>query len=203
MSYDHSIKITLIGNTGTGKTSLFNKLCYSNCPENPPLTIGVDFGMTTAGDLKLQVWDTAGHEKFRAITKTYYKNVAFILLVFSLNNRKTFIDLDYWMQDIMRHAHNNTEIILIGNKNDLDKQVSDVDIQNFIFRHAISEYFELSCINDISNVCENIKNYIRITICEKISTNSKDDEVPLIGVSKNKLKDEVGIKTKKLCCVIN
>ena len=91
-AYDYIAKIALVGSTSTGKTSIFNKICHNMvCSSTASSTMGVDFGTINIGNIKLQLWDTAGQEKFKTITRTYYKNVAFILLVFSLNEIKTFV----------------------------------------------------------------------------------------------------------------
>jgi len=88
------------------------------------LTIGVEFGarMITVGDtqVKLQIWDTAGQESFRSITRSYYRGAAGALLVYDITRRDTFQHLGRWLEEAKQHAQPNMVILLIGNKNDLE-----------------------------------------------------------------------------------
>ena len=89
------------------------------------LTIGVEFGarMINVSDgqqVKLQIWDTAGQESFRSITRSYYRGAAGALLVYDITRRDTFQHLGRWLEEAKQHAQPNMVILLIGNKNDLE-----------------------------------------------------------------------------------
>jgi len=90
------------------------------------LTIGVEFGarmVTIDGkQIKLQIWDTAGQESFRSITRSYYRGAAGALLVYDITRRETFNHLTNWLEDAKTHANQNMTIILVGNKSDLDQR---------------------------------------------------------------------------------
>ncbi|KAI9018720.1 ras family-domain-containing protein [Phycomyces nitens] len=101
------------------------------------LTIGVGFGtrFVTVNEqqIKLQIWDTAGQESFRTITRSYYRGAAGALLVYDITRRDTFENLSTWLEDVRQHANPNTVIIVIGNKSDLDskRQVSREEGERF------------------------------------------------------------------------
>lgn len=84
------------------------------------LTIGVEFGarmVTISGKtIKLQIWDTAGQESFRSITRSYYRGAAGALLVYDITRRETFNHLASWLEDARQHSNSNMTIMLIGNK---------------------------------------------------------------------------------------
>lgn len=84
------------------------------------LTIGVEFGarmITIDGkQIKLQIWDTAGQEAFRSITRSYYRGAAGALLVYDITRRETFSHLTTWLEDARQHSNSNMVIMLIGNK---------------------------------------------------------------------------------------
>jgi len=88
------------------------------------LTIGVEFGarmITLDGkQIKLQIWDTAGQESFRSITRSYYRGAAGALLVYDITRRETFNHLASWLDDARTHSNSNMTIMLIGNKSDLE-----------------------------------------------------------------------------------
>lgn len=69
--------------------------------------------------IKLQIWDTAGQESFRSITRSYYRGAAGALLVYDITRRETFTHLSTWLEDARQHASPNMTIMLIGNKCDL------------------------------------------------------------------------------------
>merc|ERR1711992_403022 len=88
------------------------------------LTIGVEFGARMINiegkQIKLQIWDTAGQEAFRSITRSYYRGAAGALLVYDITRRDTFNHLTTWLEDARQHSNSNMVIMLIGNKSDLE-----------------------------------------------------------------------------------
>ena len=69
----------------------------------------------------MQIWDSAGQERFRALTRSYWRGAAGCLLVYDITNRSSFLELDAWVDDIRRHANAGVVIVLIGNKLDLEE----------------------------------------------------------------------------------
>ncbi|KAL0398923.1 UNVERIFIED_CONTAM: Subtilisin-like protease SBT5.4 [Sesamum radiatum] len=107
------------------------------------LTIGVEFGarMITIDNkpIKLQIWDTAGQESFRSITRSYYRGAAGALLVYDITRRETFNHLASWLEDARQHANPNMTIMLIGNKCDLAhrRAVSTEEGEQFAKEHGL------------------------------------------------------------------
>ncbi|CAH8656692.1 unnamed protein product [Schistosoma rodhaini] len=124
MSYAYLFKYIIIGDTAVGKSCLLLQFTDQRFQPVYDLTIGVEFGarMVNIGDkqIKLQVWDTAGQESFRSITRSYYRGAAGALLVYDVTRRDTFNHLASWLQDARQHASPNMVITLVGNKCDLD-----------------------------------------------------------------------------------
>ncbi|KAM0882305.1 hypothetical protein ACQ4PT_032410 [Festuca glaucescens] len=89
------------------------------------LTIGVEFAyrMVTIDHkkIKLYIWDTAGQEAFRSITRSYYRSAVAALLVYDITRRQTFTQLGSWLEEVRQGAdgNNNVTIMLVGNKTDL------------------------------------------------------------------------------------
>lgn len=88
------------------------------------LTIGVEFGarLITIDNhqIKLQIWDTAGQESFRSITRSYYRDAAGALLVYDITRRESFNHLSRWLEEARQNGNPNMTIMLIGNKSDLE-----------------------------------------------------------------------------------
>jgi len=88
------------------------------------LTIGVEFGARLItidnNQIKLQIWDTAGQESFRSITRSYYRDAAGALLVYDITRRESFNHLGRWLEEARQNGNPNMTIMLIGNKSDLE-----------------------------------------------------------------------------------
>ncbi|KAL8506250.1 hypothetical protein ACS0TY_017208 [Phlomoides rotata] len=123
MSYAYLFKYIIIGDTGVGKSCLLLQFTDKRFQPIHDLTIGVEFGarMITIENstIKLQIWDTAGQESFRSITRSYYRGAAGALLVYDITRRETFNHLASWLEDARQHANASMTIMLIGNKCDL------------------------------------------------------------------------------------
>jgi len=126
MSYSYLFKYIIIGDTGVGKSCLLLQFTDKRFQPVHDLTIGVEFGarMITIENkqIKLQIWDTAGQESFRSITRSYYRGAAGALLVYDITRRETFNHLTSWLEDARQHSNSNMTIMLIGNKSDLDNR---------------------------------------------------------------------------------
>ncbi|ETO32522.1 Rab2/RabB-family small GTPase [Reticulomyxa filosa] len=130
MSYAYLFKYIIIGDTGAGKSCLLLQFTDHRFQPVHDLTIGVEFGarMVTIDNrqIKLQIWDTAGQESFRSITRSYYRGAAGALLVYDITRRDTFAHLTRWLEEARQNGNENMTIMLIGNKCDLEhrRQVS-------------------------------------------------------------------------------
>ncbi|BES92148.1 unnamed protein product [Nesidiocoris tenuis] len=143
MSYAYMFKYIIIGDTGVGKSCLLLQFTDKRFQPVHDLTIGVEFGsrMITVGgkEIKLQIWDTAGQEAFRSITRSYYRGAAGALLVYDITRRETFNHLTSWLEDARQHSNSEMVIILVGNKNDLmsRREVSTAEGEAFAKEHGI------------------------------------------------------------------
>jgi len=124
MSYAYLFKYIIIGDTGVGKSCLLLQFTDKRFQPVHDLTIGVEFGARMINiegkQIKLQIWDTAGQEAFRSITRSYYRGAAGALLVYDITRRDTFNHLTTWLEDARQHSNSNMVIMLIGNKSDLE-----------------------------------------------------------------------------------
>eukprot|EP01112_Ceratiomyxa_fruticulosa_P007868 TRINITY_DN2047_c0_g4_i1.p1 TRINITY_DN2047_c0_g4~~TRINITY_DN2047_c0_g4_i1.p1 ORF type:complete len:214 (-),score=28.51 TRINITY_DN2047_c0_g4_i1:134-775(-) len=143
MSYAFLFKYIIIGDTGVGKSCLLLQFTDKRFQPVHDLTIGVEFGarMITIDHtpIKLQIWDTAGQESFRSITRSYYRGAAGALLVYDITRRETFSHLTVWLEDAKTHANSNMTVILVGNKNDLEhrRAVSYEEGAQFAKEHGL------------------------------------------------------------------
>lgn len=113
------IKVVLVGEAQTGKTSLINRLILEEFNENEVTTMVAsafkkEFTYENGQQITLAIWDTAGQEKYRALNKIFYKDASIAVLVYSINNRKSFEELkNYWFQEINRFCVGKPSTYLI------------------------------------------------------------------------------------------
>ena len=130
MAQNTDYKLILIGNSGVGKTSIFRKLSTGEFSESNISTIGIEkktFYVNIENNKKekkstnVALFDTAGEEKFRSITKSYYKSSDGILLIYDITNKETFQCISNWIESIKESIGGDSKyiIFLIGNKLDL------------------------------------------------------------------------------------
>merc|ERR1712184_115762 len=143
MSYAYLFKYIIIGDTGVGKSCLLLQFTDKRFRQQHDLTIGVEFGARTIQinekNIKLQIWDTAGQESFKSITRSYYRGAAGALLVYDITRRDTFTHLTRWLEEVKQNGNPDMSIMLIGNKSDLDarRQVSTEEGERFAREHGL------------------------------------------------------------------
>ena len=118
-------KVIIIGDSGTGKSSIMLRTCDDTFSESYLPTIGVDFKIKKypIRNLKLQLWDTAGQERFRTITASYYKGSDIIVIVYDITDRQSFSNLEKWYQEVKKYASESAAencLIIVGSKSDLN-----------------------------------------------------------------------------------
>merc|ERR1711976_420033 len=124
--YDYIFKYIVIGDMGVGKSCLLHQFTERKFMPDSPHTIGVEFGTRIVEvmekKIKLQIWDTAAQERFRAVTRSYYRGAAGAIMVYDITRRTTFNHISSWLTDARNLTNPNTVIFLIGNKSDLEAQ---------------------------------------------------------------------------------
>jgi small GTP-binding protein len=161
--FDFSLKVVVVGESGVGKSCLLIRFVRDSFDDDTQSTLGIEFLskiiQTDKRRIQLQLWDTAGQEMFRSVTRGYYRGSAGALVLFDLSNRDSFENVERWLQDVKSVARADVVLILIGNKQDLeaDRQVRSDEAQDFAQRYGM-KYFEVSAktgvgVTDAINCC--------------------------------------------------
>ena len=131
--FDLQIKLLMIGDSAVGKTSLLLRYANDTFSSTFITTIGIDFKIKTVDldgrRVKLQIWDTAGQEQFRTITRSYFRGAQGIVLVYDITDRGTFNSVRSWMAQIADHADAQVNRVLVANKcdNEAERRVSSTE----------------------------------------------------------------------------
>ena len=126
VNFNYLFKYIIIGDSAVGKSNILLRYIHDKFNEDFQSTIGVEFG---AKNLKIedkiyriQIWDTAGQETFRSITRAYYKNSVCSCVVYDITNRNSFQNIKSWIEDCRKQSPKTVFLVLIGNKVDLENR---------------------------------------------------------------------------------
>jgi Ras-related protein Rab-1A len=124
--YDLNFKIIVIGNVGVGKSCLSLKATKGIFTEEYTSTVGFEFycfNVKIDGKVvKLQIWDTCGQEAYRSLIKNFYRNASLAIIVYSVEDMKSFNDINIWLKQVKSYGIPSCKIFLIGNKIDTDNR---------------------------------------------------------------------------------
>jgi Ras-related protein Rab-1A len=183
--YDYLFKILLLGDSGVGKSSLLIRYIDDNYDEHVNATIGVDYRIKILNlhdkNIKLQLWDTSGQEKFKSITKAYYRGTHGVIVLYETSDRNSFNNVKTWIDEIREISEiEDIPIILVGNKIDLKtrKEVLYEEGKEFADEMNV-EFFEISAKDNINiddvfiKLSNEIKNHelIKELYYKKVSIN--------------------------------
>ena len=212
ISYEYLFKVSLIGDSGTGKTSIITRFIDNIFKEDTSTTIGVDFKIVSF-DLgneiyaKMQIWDTCGSERFKSLTANFLKTCTAFILVFDLSRLNTFKNIDNWIK-VIKENTNPKFFILIGNKCDLENErvVDKNDILDYCEINNFA-YIETSVKNN-TNIEKIFKEVTYQLYCDiKSKNNLKSDlkEYEIGGFKNIKIDDvnqyQTNNKKEKFCCL--
>jgi len=132
INFNYLFKYIIIGDAAVGKSNLLLRYAHGQFKDEYQLTIGVEFGAKNISIndkiYRIQIWDTAGQENFRSITRAYYKNSVCALVVYDITNRDSFNNIANWVEDCKNQSPKTIFMVLVGNKSDLsDKRVISID----------------------------------------------------------------------------
>ena len=148
--YDLSFKIIVVGDSGVGKSCLTIKATKNIYEDNYTPTVGFEFFTFNIriGDknIKLQIWDTCGQEAYRSLITSFYRNSSLAVLVYSIDNRITYDNIESWLNEIKSQANPEIKIFLIGNKTDLEdqRQITKEEAVKFGEDHSFNFFLETS-----------------------------------------------------------
>ena len=178
---DISKKILLIGDVGVGKTSILTRYFNNNFSEVTESTVGIEFKTILFKErdhnIKLQIWDTSGQERFQSITQNYFRDADGLLYVFDVTNENSFNSIKNWLK--MSEENNTKEFIkiLIGNKTDLEgRSIEKEDMEKFKTENRMTELFEISAKNN-SNIKEMFEKIVSLLIKKESPQNKNKSEI--------------------------
>ena len=147
---DKKYKIIWVGDSGVGKTCLLTKALKNFFDQEIKSTLGFEYYNITINinnkTILLQTWDTCGQESYQCIVNMFYKRAKLAILVYSIDNRKSFDRINFWLDEIRINANEDIKLILIGNKDDLNdsREVSYEEGKEFSKNNGFDFFMESS-----------------------------------------------------------
>ncbi|OHT02571.1 Ras-related protein RABF2a [Tritrichomonas foetus] len=187
------MKVVVIGDTQVGKTCIVTRLINGAFSEDMNATIGAAFQtatvVTETSTVSLQIWDTSGQEKYRALAPMYYQGSKAALLCFDITSQISFKSAERWYDELMMKAPQNIKVVLVGNKSDLEekREVSKEEAENFVQKHNLPFYIECSAKtgDNVSNLFQKVAEFQK-----KFGDRSENATIKVID----------DVQTKKKCC---
>ena len=197
-----SIKAILLGESGVGKTSLIKVITghqFSHSYEPTLTNYYVEKNFSINDKIyKIKIWDTIGQEKFRTLTKLFYKDSRIVIFVYDKSSKNTFTELiKYWINEVRETLDNNKYVIgIVGNKDDLEDKEDDVDEEEArLFANNMNAKFKMVSAKNDGNGFEKLLKELLIDFIKKCKGKIEKDTTSVVLNKKNHKK----IK-KKTCC---
>lgn len=190
----YSVKFIIIGNQSVGKTNIVHRFAKGEFSNEYSITLGLDYISQNIqiGDkiFLLQLWDTAGSERFRSVTKGYFNNSACAIIVYDVTSESSFRATKEWIEECKKYTNNNIHLVLVGNKIDLVEQrkITMEEGKNFADENGMT-FFETSALTG-ENIEKIFFDSCKI-INENLDKNFYDLNNARNGIKKCEMDDEI------------
>ncbi|XP_046559383.1 ras-related protein Rab-8B-like [Haliotis rubra] len=194
--HEYTVKAVLIGDLGVGKSTFLHTFMEGKFTrvETSSDTLGFKQKTIIHSDknVRLQMWDTAGQEKYRSLTASYYRGANGCIIMFDVTNEETFDHVHRWFEDMREYAsHKEIAVVLVGTKcHEHDREVTIDRASSFAEEHNIP-YIEVSAERDINSVNSVFETLVE-KVLENISRNStmsqSSDQSEVSKLSRNQKK---------------
>ena len=195
-------KVIFVGDSSVGKSCIINRYINDSF-QNQVVTLGCNSLLKTITidkyNIKFDIWDTAGMEKFRSLNAQFYKDANIVIFVYEIINLNSFNSIkNYWYNDVIENSNKNVILGLIGNKSDLyleNEEVSEEDARNYA--NEINAVFKLTSALNGSGINE----LFEILAKEYIKKYKNNMLIGNLNDNKPKLEKQILKKktTKKFC----
>jgi small GTP-binding protein len=191
------IKIIILGESSVGKTSIIGRYIDNSFHDLYTCTIQAEKRSKVINEdentsLRLNIWDTAGQEKFKSITRQYYRDAHGAIIVFDLTSRKSFDEVKNWIKELKSYGSEEAVIIILGNKSDLsnERAVPEDDIRKELNEEYFYSDVSAKTGNNIILAFDNLKKSIMDNLKMK-EKNKKDKNINAGKAPKKKLNGDI------------
>ena len=203
-----SVKVALLGSSGVGKTCIIKRYTEGNFDENSQSTSGASYSQKIlkieTKSIQVDIWDTAGQEKYRSLGKRFYKDAYIVCLVYDITNKESFNDLkEKWYSDLKSFGEKYNILAVVGAKSDCYEKEEVAENEAREYAKSIGATFMLTSAKNGSNIellfDTLVRQYLGPEFTKKV-IEMKKDKGEVIQVTKEKSKDDHKKKKKGGFC---
>ena len=210
------IKCVLLGESGTGKSSLIERFINNTFRKDTPSTLIGSFSSKVVYyekeniKIRYDIWDTAGQEKYRSINKIFYQDAQVTLLVYDITQKETYDAIkNYWIQEVKDNAPEDVIVFIVGNKSDIYEKEAVNEEEARQYAKDINALYKLVSAENGDGINEIFKmigeRMLTQEFLEKIKNEKNNNDNNSTNNNKNTIKnisieDNKGQKKKKKCC---
>ncbi|XP_039941860.1 ras-related protein Rab-44 isoform X3 [Hirundo rustica] len=179
---DHVYNVLFVGDSHVGKTSFLYRLHADTFNPHLAATVGLDYQIKTLvvdnKSFALRLWDSAGQERYRSVTKQFFRKADGVVLMYDITSEYSFSDVRYWLGCIQDAAEDGIAVLLLGNKTDCaaQRQVPTKEGECLAKEHQLM-FYECSAASG-HNVFESMVSFVRLLKVREDELKNKAEEVP-------------------------
>lgn len=193
------MKFIVIGDSRVGKTTLVEKYCgYDGDKNHNKSQLYYEHTLTTAEwSCNLKISDTAGQERYRSVTSSYYRGSQGCLIVFDTSEETSFVNIEHWYEDLMNYCNTSSvSVVLVGIKRDTRERVVSTERAQSFAEHLSMPYFEVNLDNK-SEITDAFDNLVK-TVVQRLM--SREVSISASTLSTTRLSKAVTKAESKLGC---
>ena len=200
-----SVKITLLGSSGVGKTCIIKRYTEGSFDENSPSTAGASYSNKSLvienKHIQLDLWDTAGQEKFRSLGRHFYKDSYIVCLVYDITSIQSFEDLkSKWYDDLKKYGEKYNILAVVGNKSDCYENEAVTEEEGRKYANSIGAIFMLASAKNGDNIELLFDTLVRQYLGPEFNKKVQEMKQEKGDIKKVTRKNSADKKKKKKCC---
>ncbi|NXF85576.1 RAB44 protein, partial [Eubucco bourcierii] len=178
---DHLYNVLFVGDSHVGKTSFLYRLHADSFNPHLAATVGLDYHVKTLVvdnmHFTLRLWDSAGQERYRSVSRQFFRKADGVVLMYDLTSHYSFLDLRYWLSCVQEGAEDGVAILLLGNKTDCaaQREVPREEGERLAKEHQLT-FYECSAASG-HNVSESMASLVRLLKVREDELKHKAEEV--------------------------
>lgn len=174
MKFDEKIQLIIVGESSVGKTSLLYKYTQGVFTNQHLATVGLEYftkeEKVEDKVIRVKIWDTAGQEQYKSLTRNFYRNSDGVIIVYDVTNKSSFEKVQEWVQSINDNTDKNIKMVLVGNKIDLQREVTTDEGKK------LADFYKIPFFETSAKENTGISDFIRKIIADVLETYKPNTE---------------------------
>ena len=198
-------KVVLLGDSGVGKTCIISRYISGAFDQNSPTTNGASYASKIVEiankSVSLDIWDTAGQEKYKSLTKFFYKDAKVAILVYDITQKESFTNMkQYWYEQLKEFGSKDIIIGVAGNKCDMYEKEEVTENEGKEFAEQIGAFFEMTSAKNNTGINDLFMNAAQRFFDPDYKQNSEDGKDNIESEGKVKLDSNAQKNQRRRCC---